>query len=169
MLCFLLVCSLHMERNVTVTNDWDMSGSGVVLQTGLVLTNYHMLGDHTYVNDEVSEVVKADEKLDLALLKVKTAKFSRLKFGKVKQGQAVHYTGNPGPLSNAVSRGWVVAFKDEYIITDTLPIPGMSGGALWDEHGHLAGLNVGYFVDVVGVHLAIHIPAEAVKRFLDHD
>lgn len=167
MLCFLLACSLHMDRNVVVSNENDYSGSGVILSTGLVLTNAHLVGEEVYVGDEQATVVKIDRVLDLALLKVETRRFGKLKFGKAKLGKAVYYVGNPGPLTNAVSRGFVVFADEEHIFTDTLPIPGMSGGGLYNRWGHLIGLDEGYVATKVGVHLAIHIPAAVVRKFLE--
>lgn len=167
MLCFLLACSLHMDRNVVVSNNYDWSGSGVILETGLVLTNQHLLGDKTYVGDNLALVVKADKELDLALLRVKTGHFRRLKFSHAHLGEPIWYVGNPGQLTDALSKGWVVKILPEHFITNTLPIPGMSGGAVYNKHG-LVGLNEGYIVDpMVGVHMAIHISSEAIRKFLE--
>lgn len=165
MLCFLLACSLHVERNVVVENDTGYAGSGVVLQTGLVLTNAHLIGDETYVDNKLAQVVKYDEKLDLALLRVKTGQFKKVRFGHIKTGQPVHYVGNPGPFHNLVSRGYVLVQDEKHIITDTLPMGGMSGGGLWDEKGHLVGLDEGYYV-LNGAMVAIQIPADVIRRFL---
>lgn len=167
MLCFLLACALQVNRNVVVSNSDEMSGSGVVLETGLVLTNYHMLGEETYVNDMLAEVLKYDKDLDLALLKVKTDHFKKVHFGKAKQGKAVYYVGNPGPFTGVVSRGFVILRDKDHIFTDTLPIPGMSGGGLYNRWGHLIGLDEGYYIDQVGVHVAIHVPAEVIRKFLE--
>lgn len=168
MLCaLLLVCSLQVERNVVVSNIDGMSGSGVILETGLVLTNAHLVGDEVYVGDSVAKVLKVDYDIDLALLKVETKPFKKLKFGKVKQGQAVHYVGNPGRHYNVVSKGYVVLLKEGYVLTNTLPIPGMSGGGLY-RNGKLVGLNVGYEqYPLVGVHIAVHVGLKAIKTFLE--
>ncbi len=167
MLCILfLVCSLQVERNVVVSNSEDVSGSGVVLETGLVLTNAHLVGMETYVGDNVVQVLKVDTEHDLALLKVATKHFGKVKFAKVKQGQAVYYVGNPGQFTGVVSRGFVILLDKEHLFTDTLPIPGMSGGGLYDSRNRLVGLDEGYIITSVGVHIAVHIQIEVIRDFL---
>lgn len=166
MLCFLLACALQVDRNVIVSSEV-MSGSGVILETGLVLTNAHLLHGDVTVDDEPAEVVKIDKDHDLALLKVKTKKFKRVKFAEPKRGNPVYYVGNPSDHNHAVSRGHVVYVDEHHTVTDTLPIPGMSGGGLYDKKNRLIGLNTGFEIsERVGVHLAVHVPIKVIRDFL---
>lgn len=177
LLClFLAHCSSFeaaVNRNVVVYTQQSKDsilGSGVVVQTGWVLTNYHLVADsvETTVNFQKSRIVAVDKDRDLALLVCNTVQVSPLKITSVKVGADVFYVGNPQEHIDSVSRGSVVYQDFAHIVTSTLAQPGMSGGGLWDYHGHLVGLNVGMEGErgLSGLTMSVHVPAYVLREFL---
>ncbi len=137
-------------------------GSGVIVGEGLVVTNNHVV-DHA---DEIkiaapdhrqfsAEVVGADPKSDLALLRIKgDAKgLKPLALGdssRLRLGDVVLAIGNPFGVGQTVTMGIVSAKNrsdlgiedyEDFIQTDAAINPGNSGGALVDMEGNLIGIN----------------------------
>lgn len=157
-----------LKRNVVVATT-TIGGSGVIIQTGWVLTNLHLANilNDIWVDDLPAELIAFDKAHDLALLKTVTGKFKRLRVDNPKQGSRIFYVGNPGMHLNSISYGHVVYMDSIHTVTDTLPLSGMSGGGLYNEDGHLVGLNVGGEGDPrFGVHMAVHAPAAVIRKFL---
>lgn len=140
-------------------------GSGVVIQAGYVLTNYHVVEDGT--DYEVllpsgeyipAQLVGSDASTDLAVLKVDTSALTPVEVGSSSDlvvGSTVIAIGNPGGevLANTVTAGIVSALERtsvnstnttraiSYIQHDAAINNGNSGGGLFNVNGELVGIN----------------------------
>jgi serine protease Do len=138
-------------------------GSGVVVsRDGYILTNNHVVAGADEINirflDETTmsaEVVGADPKTDIAVLKVDASDLAYLELGDSEQlrvGEMVFAIGSPlSPnLAHSVTSGIVsakgrsnvgLADYEDFIQTDAAINPGNSGGALINLDGQLVGIN----------------------------
>jgi len=136
-------------------------GSGFVIDpAGVVITNNHVIADANEVtvifNDGQklkAEVIGKDQKVDVAVLKVKPEKpLKAVKFGdsdKARVGDWVLAVGNPFGLGGSVTAGIVSARNrnidsgpyDNYIQTDASINKGNSGGPLFNLDGEVIGIN----------------------------
>jgi serine protease Do len=138
-------------------------GSGVIVGSGgLVLTNNHVVANARTIQvttsdgrDFAADVVGADPKSDLAVLRLKgkPTGLVPLRFGdssKLRLGEIVLAVGNPLALGHSVSMGIVsakgranvgIAAYEDFIQTDAAINPGNSGGALVNLRGELVGIN----------------------------
>lgn len=136
-------------------------GSGFVIDpSGIVVTNNHVISDADEVtvifNDGTrlkAEVLGRDQKIDLAVLKVKPDKpLKAVSFGdsdKLRIGEWVVAIGNPFSLGGTVTAGIVSARNrdinsgpyDNYIQTDAAINRGNSGGPLFNLDGEVVGIN----------------------------
>jgi len=138
-------------------------GSGVIVsKEGHIVTNNHVVAESDEIlvttNDQKTykaEVVGADTKLDIAVLKIIGGghDFPALTFGNsdlAKAGQVVFAVGNPFGLSGTVTQGIISATQrrksdttnDLLLQTDTVINPGNSGGPLVNIYGEIIGINV---------------------------
>ncbi|MBT4034406.1 MAG: Do family serine endopeptidase [Candidatus Marinimicrobia bacterium] len=138
-------------------------GSGIIIsKDGYILTNNHVVekGENIKVqfsdNKEYdAEVIGADPKTDVALIKVDAKNLKPIKMGdsdKIRVGEWVLAIGSPfsGSLSQTVTQGIVSATGrssvglndyENFIQTDAAINPGNSGGALVNLDGELVGMN----------------------------
>ena len=136
-------------------------GSGFIIDSsGIVVTNSHVIADadevHIILNDGTrlkAEIVGRDQKVDLAVLKVKSDKpLKAVSFGdsdKIRLGEWVIAIGNPFMLGGTVTAGIVSARNrdinsgpyDNYIQTDASINRGNSGGPLFNLDGEVIGVN----------------------------
>jgi len=137
-------------------------GSGVVVDaSGIVVTNYHVVGDASDIRVVLAdrreydgEIMLADKGIDLAVIRLKGAKdLPALDFAdsaKVQVGDLVLAIGDPfgvgqtvtSGIVSALGRGSVRGASGGYMIQTDAPInPGNSGGALIDVDGRLVGIN----------------------------
>jgi serine protease Do len=136
-------------------------GSGFVIDpSGVIITNNHVISDANEVtvifNDGQklkAEVLGKDQKVDVAVLKVKPEKpLKAVKFGdsdKARVGDWVLAVGNPFGLGGSVTAGIVSARNrnidsgpyDNYIQTDASINKGNSGGPLFNLDGEVIGIN----------------------------
>lgn len=136
-------------------------GSGFIVDaTGLVVTNNHVIEGATEIlvytteGERFSaELVGADEKTDLAVLRIKANhKFPFVSFGDsdtAEVGDWVMAIGNPFGLGGSVTLGIVSARNrdiqtgpyDNFIQTDAAINQGNSGGPLFDMDGKVVGIN----------------------------
>jgi serine protease Do len=136
-------------------------GSGFVIDpSGIVVTNNHVIADANEVtvifNDGQklkAEIVGKDQKVDVAVLRVKPEKpLKAVKFGdsdKARVGDWVIAVGNPFGLGGSVTSGIVSARNrnidsgpyDNYIQTDAAINKGNSGGPLFNMDGEVIGIN----------------------------
>ena len=167
--------------------------SGTIISSkGLVVTNYHVVAKGTVYQVNLCDgtecdvepfadgsLFKADEKTDIALLKVKHSAglpLTPIEFEdkKVFPGQWVMAIGNPFGLQQSVTAGVVsslgrsdIGFADieDYIQTDVPINPGNSGGPLISLDGKLIGINTAIRTQSGGYQgISFAIPAFIVKQ-----
>ncbi len=163
------------------------SGSGVILsEDGYIVTNQHVIADAgtitvTMANGRVynATMVGADEKTDLAVLKIDARNLPFLLYGNsdaIKTGQWVLAIGYPWNLDITVTAGIVSAktrsggidradhADNAYIQTDAAINLGNSGGALVNTDGQLVGINAA-LASPTGVYAGYSyaIPVNVVK------
>ena len=162
------------------------AGTGIVWDTGLVLTANHVVeqeDDIQVVADDKSTkatLVGRDPATDLALLKVDGLSAPAMPRGKVEElrpGQIVLAIGRPGSLKatfgtiSAVSsswRGWRGSEIEHLIQTNAPLYPGFSGGPLVDVDGRAIGMNSWVFGRGDGRAIAMDV-AERVIASLKAD
>ncbi|MBY9068481.1 Do family serine endopeptidase [Hyphomonas sp. WL0036] len=165
-------------------------GSGVVVGAdGIVVTNNHVIqGADTFrvvLSDRreyAAELLLADERTDLAVLKINTEgeRLPVLPFADTRDAQVgdlVLAIGNPFGVGQTVTNGIIsatartdVGINDYsfFIQTDAAVNPGNSGGALVNTRGQLVGVNTAIYSRSGGsVGIGFAIPAEMVKRVVD--
>lgn len=160
-------------------------GTGFIISSdGYILTNYHVVSgaDEVMVKlsdgREVKGVIKgADEKVDLALLKI-TEK-DQLPFAELgdsdnlEVGEWVMAIGNPFGLSHTVTAGIISAKGrvigsgpyDDYIQTDASINPGNSGGPLFSSEGRVIGINTAIIAGAGGG-IGFAIPISMAKTIV---
>ena len=140
-------------------------GSGVIIdsENGYILTNNHVVEDMDAIRVKLfdkrlfeAEIVGADPKSDLAVLRIDAKGLIELKLGNsdnLRVGEWVMAVGSPFTenLSHTVTTGIVSALGrnniirgqgyENFIQTDAAINPGNSGGALLNMSGQLIGIN----------------------------
>jgi serine protease Do len=169
-------------------------GSGVIIDSqGHILTNAHVVRDADKISVTLSdgrvfsaEVVGADERSDLAVIKIDANNLPTAKLGEsenLKIGQWViaignpfaHLLPNPEPtvtvgVISALERTLAGSLKDgtthtALIQTDAAINPGNSGGPLLNLRGEVIGINVAIFSTSGGYQgIGFAIPVDTVKR-----
>jgi len=154
-------------------------GSGFfVSEDGYVVTNNHVIeggSKFTIVMSDgkthEADLIGADPRTDLAVLKVQTGKkFTYVDFGKKRPrtGDWVVAVGNPFGLGGTVTAGIVSAHGrdigssryDDYIQIDAAVNKGNSGGPAFNLSGEVIGVNTAIFSPSGGnVGIAFAIPA----------
>ncbi len=165
-------------------------GSGVVVsRDGLVVTNYHVLGQGTIEKVTVAladkrelqaAIVGVDTWTDLAVLKVEGGDLPVIPWGdssQLKVAEWVMAIGNPYQLSQSVSLGVVSALGrnnvgistyEDFIQTDAAINPGNSGGALVNARGELVGINTAIFTQSGGYQgIGFAVPSNLARRVVD--
>lgn len=152
-------------------------GSGFIISDqGYILTNNHVVAGADEIKVRLSdgrefkgEVKGADDKLDLALVKIDTKEHLPVaQLGNsddIKVGEWVLAIGNPFGLSQTVTAGIVSATGrvigsgpyDDFIQTDASINPGNSGGPLFDTEGKVIGINTAIVAGGQGIGFAIPI------------
>jgi serine protease Do len=162
-------------------------GSGFVVDpSGIVVTNNHVIAeaDEIIVNFADGSKLKAellgrDEKVDLAVLRVKPkAPLKAVNFGdsdKTRVGEWVIAIGNPFGLGGSVTVGVVSArnrniessLYDDFIQTDAAINRGNSGGPLFNLQGEVIGINTAIFSQTGGsIGIGFAIPANTVAPLI---
>ncbi len=163
-------------------------GSGVIVdKSGIVVTNYHVITDADEIKIALADgrefetsVMLKDERLDLAVLKIKSdGPFDTVPLGDsdaVEVGDLVLAIGNPFGVGQTVTSGIVSALARNQVIsgdfgffiqTDAAINPGNSGGGLIDMNGQLIGINTAIFSRGGGSNgVGFAIPANLVKVFV---
>ncbi|MDD7967326.1 S1C family serine protease [Actinomycetospora lemnae] len=160
------------------------SGSAVVVDPGVLVTNAHVVGGHrsgevAYADGSEGRVtVRGTDPLsDLAVLTTPDPTPPALELGDAGQlvvGQLVVAVGNPLGLAGSVTAGVVSGLGralpvrsrtasrvvEDVIQTDAALNPGNSGGALADASGRVVGINTA----VAGVGLGLAVPITATTR-----
>lgn len=142
---------------VSVITDKSMGTGFIVHDSGIIVTNLHVLSKasqlsvFTYEGEEhQAEYLGGDSVRDIALLKIQ-GNYKSLKFAdsdSLKIGSKVIAIGNPLGLSFTVTEGIISGLKregangfNEYIQTDVSLNPGNSGGPLIETSGKVIGIN----------------------------
>ena len=183
--------SLFQKPAKTVTQ-YNSLGSGVVLcQTGLVLTNWHVIrvtfGGKILVHltsgqNLPARLVGYDEVCDLCLIQLEGERegaqlvpVTLAKSDDLMLGETVIALGTPFGLENSVSTGVLSALNrnirsgaeedfDDILQTDAAINPGNSGGPLLNLDGDLIGINQAIRSDAQGIGFAI--PVRRIEAFL---
>ncbi len=135
-------------------------GSGFVLsEDGFVVTNAHVVKGASEIKVGLpdrrefdAELIGADPRTDVALLKVKASGLPTLTLGdsdQLKVGQWVLAIGSPFGFEYTATQGIVSALTRSlpnenyvpFIQTDVAVNPGNSGGPLFDLEGNVVGVN----------------------------
>jgi len=170
-------------------------GSGFIISSdGHIVSNSHVVGnakDGGSITVKLSdgrefeaELIGADPKTDIALIKVEAKGLPTIKLGdsdRVKIGQWVLAIGNPFGLSHTVTAGIVsangrgneapIAGMVDYanfIQTDAAINPGNSGGPLVNLDGEVIGMNTAIYSRSGGyMGIGFAIPVNMVKYVAD--
>ncbi len=165
-------------------------GSGFIIdaENGYVVTNNHVIRDAEEVritlHDDSTipvEIIGRDEKVDIAVLKVDTKKYTlkAVEFGnsdRMRVGDWIVAIGNPFGLGGTVTAGIVSARQrdinsgpyDDYIQTDASINRGNSGGPMFDLEGNVIGINTAIFSPTGGsVGIGFAIPSNLAKPVID--
>ncbi len=152
-------------------------GSGFIISNdGFILTNNHVVAGADEVKVKLTdgrefkaEVKGADEKLDLAVLKIEVKGALPVALlgdsDTIQIGEWVMAIGNPFGLNQTVTAGIVSATGrvigsgpyDDFIQTDASINPGNSGGPLFNAEGKVIGINTAIVAGGQGIGFAIPI------------
>jgi serine protease Do len=157
-------------------------GSGFFISAdGYAVTNNHVVANAKTVQVTTDDgrtlpakVVGADERTDLALIKVEGSNFPYVKFADhdPRIGDWVIAVGNPFGLGGTVTAGIVSArgrdigasTYDDFIQIDAPVNKGNSGGPSFDLDGNVIGVNTAIFSPSGGsVGIGFDIPADTAK------
>ncbi|MGH8134900.1 MAG: DegQ family serine endoprotease [Steroidobacteraceae bacterium] len=166
------------------------AGSGVIVdaQAGYIVTNAHMVENATEITVSLiderelkAEVVGADTRSDVAVLRVKDARLPAeihlADSSKLEVGDLVIAIGNPFGLQHSVTSGIVSALGrtgitrdnyEDFIQTDAAINPGNSGGALVSLDGELVGINSAMLSRSGGnMGIGFAIPSNMVRSIME--
>lgn len=164
-------------------------GSGFIIdaQNGYIITNNHVIRDAdeirvTFSNNETvpAEIVGKDEKVDIAVLKVKPkSKLTAVPFGDsdvMRVGDWIVAIGNPFGLGGTVTTGIISARQrdinsgpyDDYLQTDASINRGNSGGPMFNLKGEVIGINTAIFSPSGGsVGIGFAVPSSLAKPVIN--
>jgi serine protease Do len=163
-------------------------GSGFIIDgSGYIVTNNHVIENAdeitvtTHDNEEFkAKLIGADEKTDLALLKVEAGKpLPFVNWGdsdKMRIGDWVLAIGNPFGLGGSVTAGIVSARQrdinsgpyDDFLQTDASINRGNSGGPMFNMDGEVVGINSAIYSPSGGsVGIGFAIPSNLAKPVID--
>jgi serine protease Do len=155
------------------------AGSGFIVSSdGYILTNTHVVANAAEVTVRLTDrrefpakVIGADERTDVAVIKINAANLPIVKLGdpaRLKPGQWVLAIGSPFGFENSATAGIISATARSvpgenyvpFIQTDVAVNPGNSGGPLFNMSGEVIGINSQIFSRTggfMGVSFAIPI------------
>jgi serine protease Do len=163
-------------------------GSGFVISPdGYIVTNNHVAGNASKITVTMSDgtdypatLKGADEKTDLALIKIEADKpLPYITFGNsdlVRPGQKVIAVGNPFGLGGTVTAGIVSAVGreigsgpyDDFLQIDAPINRGNSGGPTFNLKGEVIGVNTAIFSPSGGsIGIGFAIASNQVKQVID--
>ncbi|HWM68978.1 MAG TPA: DegQ family serine endoprotease [Steroidobacteraceae bacterium] len=163
------------------------AGSGFIVSAdGYILTNTHVVGNADEVTVRLTDrrefpakVIGADERTDVAVIKINAANLPTVKLGdpaKVRPGQWVLAIGSPFGFENSATAGIISATarslpSDNYvpfIQTDVAVNPGNSGGPLFNLAGEVIGINSQIFSRTGGyMGVSFAIPIDVARNVED--
>ncbi len=162
-------------------------GSGsIISRDGYVLTNYHVIKDADEIvvrlsdrRELLAKLIGADERSDLALLKIDADNLPVVRLGKsadLKVGEWVLAIGSPFGFDHSVTAGIVSAIGRSlpsenyvpFIQTDVAINPGNSGGPLFNMDGEVVGVNSQIYSRTGGyMGLSFAIPVEVAMDVVE--
>jgi serine protease Do len=164
-------------------------GSGVIIDKakGYVVTNYHVVKEADRIlvrlgagHDVTAQLVGADPKSDLAVLRVRAELKVQAEWGDSDQldiGDWVLAIGSPLGFDHSVTAGIVsatersdvrIAEYESFIQTDAAINPGNSGGPLINLAGKVVGINTAIITQTGGYEgIGLAIPASLAKRVVE--
>ena len=163
------------------------AGSGFIVSAdGYILTNTHVVGNAEEVTVRLTDrrefpakVVGADERTDVAVIKINASNLPTVKLGdpsRIKPGQWVLAIGSPFGFENSATAGIISATarslpSDNYvpfIQTDVAVNPGNSGGPLFNLAGEVIGINSQIFSRTGGyMGVSFAIPIDVARNVED--
>ena len=171
------------------------SGSGVILTAdGYIVTNNHVIDGASIITVKTTanqsfdaQVIGADERTDLAVLKVKSDKelpYAELgDSSTLRVGDMALAIGNPlqEALASTLTVGYISAINRTMVIdgkqmtmlqTDAAINPGNSGGALINIYGQVIGINTakstGYDVEGLGFAIPVNEVIPVVESIIEN-
>lgn len=162
------------------------SGTGVIIDTGWVLTNEHVIDSangqfvNTFYTDghrSPGKVVASDADLDLALIQTATGTLPSAVWGdegKLQNGAALYAIGYSGgaPLPFEEPGHYIQTTVDRgtgqaYIVSDVQLQHGDSGGPLLNRCGQVIGINTARIPNGIGTgqNAGLSIPAYGARRW----
>ena len=159
------------------------NGSGfIVSKHGYILTNYHVVAGADEIRVHLldgrefpAEVVKSDERSDLAVLKIPARTdlplISLGNSNRLEVGDWVVAIGNPFGLDQTVTAGVIsgtgrsdlgLTSRESFIQTDAMISFGNSGGPLLNLNGEVIGINTAVVASGHGIGFAV--PVSAAQR-----
>ena len=160
-------------------------GSGFITSgDGFIMTNAHVVRGADEVTVTLTDkrefkarVIGADDRTDVAVLKIDATGLPAVKVGnvdKLKVGEWVMAIGSPYGLSNSVTAGIVSAKGRDtgellpFIQTDVAINPGNSGGPLLNMRGEVVGINSQIYTESGGsMGISFAIPMDEAQRVAD--
>lgn len=159
-------------------------GSGFVMSSdGYIVTNAHVVDNAAEIlvsfpnqREWPAELIGADERTDIALLKIDASGLPTLQLGdssELNVGQWVLAIGSPFGFEYTATQGIVSALSRSlpdgnyvpFIQTDVAVNPGNSGGPLFDLEGNVVGVNSQIYSRSGGYQgLSFAIPVNVVKN-----
>lgn len=167
-------------------------GSGVIISPdGYILTNNHVVENATNIKvfladgrEFKAQVVGADPKTDIAVLKVEAEELPAITLGDssaAQVGDIVLAIGNPFGIGQTVTMGIISAIGqgakegfEDFIQTDAAINAGNSGGALINARGELIGINTAIFSNAaqgsrsMGFAVPINLARRVMEQILKH-
>ena len=160
-------------------------GSGFIVDpSGYIVTNNHVIDEATDIQVTLADgsmhtarIVGRDTKTDIALLKISDSKpLPYVAFGdsdRERIGDWVIAVGNPYGLGGSVTAGIISGSKrdinsgpyDDFLQIDAPINPGNSGGPLFDQSGHVIGIDTAIYSPSGGsVGIGFAIPSDVARR-----
>ena len=179
------VFEMLFGRSRGAARDETSLGSGVIVDPdGIVVTNRHVVegADEIVValadrREFRAEVLLADRRSDLAVLRVEAERLPSLAFREadtLEVGDLVLAIGNPFGVGQTVTSGIISAQArthgggEVFLQTDAAINPGNSGGALVDTAGRLVGINTMILSRSGGSNgIGFAIPADIARRVVE--
>ena len=154
------------------------SGTGIVWDDGLIVTNAHCVPNSGAVHVDSrgkaysGELIACARDHDLALVRIPLLRGARLELRSaetIRVGELVFAHGHPLGIRDSLAMGVVHALarhprsgQPRFVVADVRLAPGNSGGPLVDTNGRLLGVN-----SMVVNGLGVAIPTDAVVRFIE--
>lgn len=161
--------SVVIIKSLDVKGVQTAMGSGVLLPSGKVATNCHVIKDGSRFQVGrgerfvVATIYASDSDKDICLLDSNDIGGKPATLGKaasLKIGEAVYAVGAPQGLELSLSDGIVSQLRGSpppFIQTTTAISPGSSGGGLFDSEGRLVGLTTLYIDDGQSLNFAMPV------------